>query len=291
MSETSSELVLTYGKATADLVARTIDLLLCFSIERPEWGVTELATALPMTKSRVHRILRTLEERGFLHKNPVNRKYRLGLRAFELGTVAARGIGRGGLLRRHLEQLADRLGATISLRVRDNDETVLVESVESLGPVRIIVTLGSRYPIYYGAAGMAISSALSESELDRLLPDGRLTRYTPASFGTTAAFRRALSQVRARGYAVSDERAQPGVRSIGVPVRDAAGRVICGLVAGFAKAILPDEKIPEVGRVLIDTAPGIGRLLEQFDLVAITAGGDVVPGEPRANGRAASGGG
>ncbi|MGH8128156.1 MAG: IclR family transcriptional regulator [Gammaproteobacteria bacterium] len=269
MGETTKLTSIGNGKSTADLVVRTLELLLRFSIEHSEWGVTELAASCSMTKSRVHRILRTLEEQSFVRQNPTNRKYQLGIRVFELGAVAARGFGRGGLLGPCLEQLALYLGATVSIRVADGNETVLIDKAESPGPVRVITVLGSRYPLYFGAAGLALSSALPNCELDRLIPDGPLASYGPASYATGTAFRRALSEVRRRGYSVSDEGAQRGVRSVGVPVRNLAGNLVCSLVAGFAKANLRDKEIPAVGNELMRAAPEIARLLCQFNLMGL----------------------
>lgn len=253
----------------ADLVSRALDVLLCFSAERREWGVTELASVLGMTKSRVHRILKTLEHKGFLHQDARSRRYRLGLRLFELGALAVQDANRRGVLRPVLSRLATELEATIVVRLRDGDDIVLVECIESPGPIRIILPLGSRYPIYYGSAGLAICAALREEELDSVLPDGSLLRFAPGSFETICELRHAISEARRAGYAFSDERVQPGVCSVGVAVRNADGVVIGGLAAGFAKAVLSQSECARIGGLLATAAAEVEQLFGALEAMGV----------------------
>lgn len=256
-----------HSPGQADLVGRTVDLLLSFSRERPQWGITELAAALSMTKSRVHRIVKTLESKAVLARSDSNRRYRLGLRMFELGAMAAENFGGQRLLRPLLAGLAAEMAATIVFRLRDGDEIVLLESVENPGPVRVVLPFGTRYPIYYGAAGMAISAALAQAELRALVPDGPLRQFAPHSFRSGRQFRSALRQVRELGYALSDERVQPGVRSVGVAVRGADGGVVGALVAGFAKSELTESTAPRVSRRLQQAAEELSVTLARLNLL------------------------
>lgn len=253
----------------ADLLERALELLICFSAERSEWGVTELATALGMTKSRVHRIVATLEYKGFLRRDPRTRRYRLGLRLFELGVLTVQDMNRSGILRPILSRLAAELEATIVLRLRDGDQIVLVESIESPGPIRIILPLGSRYPIYYGAAGLAVCAALDDAELERILPRGKFSRFAPKSFESRTELRRAIDEARGNGYAFSDERVQPGVCSIGVAIRNSSGEVFGALAAGFAKAVLSASDLPRIARKLSLAAEEIRKLLGALETIGV----------------------
>jgi len=253
----------------ADLLERALELLICFSAERGEWGVTELATALGMTKSRVHRIVATLEYKGFLRRDPRTRRYRLGLRLFELGVLTVKDMNRSGMVRPILSRLAAELEATIVLRLRDGDQIVLVECIESPGPIRIILPLGSRYPIYYGAAGLAVCAALTDTELARILPRGKFSKFAPNSFKSWNEFRRAINDARANGYAFSDERVQPGVCSIGVAIRNSSGEAFGALAAGFAKAVLSDGDLPRIGRKLALAAEELKKLFGALETIGV----------------------
>ncbi|MGH7363653.1 MAG: helix-turn-helix domain-containing protein, partial [Candidatus Methylomirabilales bacterium] len=73
----------------AQSLGRGLDILEAFIRERPELGVTELGVRLGLAKSTVHRLLATLRVRGYVRKNPRSGKYRLGIRPWEVGRVAA----------------------------------------------------------------------------------------------------------------------------------------------------------------------------------------------------------
>ncbi len=66
-------------------VHKTFAILEYFTIQKPEWGVTELANAIGSNKSTVYRFLSDLTKLGILYKHPETEKYSLGLKLFELG--------------------------------------------------------------------------------------------------------------------------------------------------------------------------------------------------------------
>ena len=76
-------------RQTLQTLERGLRLLSCFDDRHPELGITEMAMRMNLSKTIVYRIVATLEKLGFLTQNPENRKYRLGLKVFELGVVAA----------------------------------------------------------------------------------------------------------------------------------------------------------------------------------------------------------
>ncbi|NQU99351.1 MAG: helix-turn-helix domain-containing protein [Parcubacteria group bacterium] len=65
-------------------INRALQILELFSLEKPEWGVTEISKALNIYKSNVHNVLTTLAEKGFVTKDPKTDKYKLGIKFFEL---------------------------------------------------------------------------------------------------------------------------------------------------------------------------------------------------------------
>jgi IclR family transcriptional regulator, KDG regulon repressor len=269
----------------ADLVIRTLDVLDCFTPGEPEWGVTELATTLGMTKSRVHRIVQTLESKNYLRQNQLSRRYRLGSRCVEIGASAARALDRTRVIHDELGRLAAEVGATVTLRARHASEIIFIASVESPAPVRVVVEHPSRHPIYCGAAGMAICASLSSEELTLIVPSN-LTRWTPKSYATLRDLRKKLDDVRATGFAVSDEQVQLGVRSIGAVVKDVNGKVIGAVAAGFPKSELSEKDYRRVGRKVVDFARSLSALITHLSSLGIVVGDgylNAVEGSPTGN--------
>lgn len=76
-------------KLTVRAVERALDILLCFTT-RSDLGLTEIASQIGLHKSTVHRLMATLEDRGFVIRDAATEKYRLGIRIWELSAHMSR---------------------------------------------------------------------------------------------------------------------------------------------------------------------------------------------------------
>ena len=70
-------------KLTVRAVERALDVLLCFT-EKRELGLTEISAMSGLHKSTVHRLLASLESKGFIVRISNSDKYKLGFRIWEL---------------------------------------------------------------------------------------------------------------------------------------------------------------------------------------------------------------
>ena len=120
-------------------------LLLAFSEASPELGVMDLARRVGLNKSTVSRFVATLHELGLLERVDHGRKYRLGLRVFELGTLAARHRPLYEHAEPVVERLATQLRETVTLAVLLGRDLVFLHKAER-GLEACPATLGRRYP-------------------------------------------------------------------------------------------------------------------------------------------------
>lgn len=230
----------------ADGIDRALEVLECFNTEKAEWGITELSRRTGLGKSRVFRILKTLEGRGFAEKNEETGRYRLGLKVFELGQVVGGTID----LRREvgpiLRELSQRTGGTSLVRIVDRDETVTLDAVPSSRTLRAIPPIGVRYPIYYGACGKIFLAFMDPQERSRRLKGVRLRRYTRASITSMAVLLQEVEKVRQQEYAVSDEESIVGLRAVAVPVWNREGKVAAAMGLSFPTPYFPPAKTAEM---------------------------------------------
>ena len=165
--------------------------------------------------------------------DPATSTYRVGLRVFELGATAVEQGGFGARLVGAMEDLARRCNESVSLGVLSAGSVLFVQRVESPEMLRADIRLGTRMPLHASASGKALLSAMTDPEIDRLLPESTL----PASARKTLRQRDALLAeirlVRERGYAKQNEEFVDGIAAVATPVFDAAGRAIAALsIAG-----------------------------------------------------------
>src|SRR4051794_17472139 len=93
-------------KLTVRAVERALDILLCFT-DSSDLGLTEIAGRVSLHKSTVHRLLASLEGKGFVIRNQATEKYRLGFRVWELSANLSQNDDPAIILLPEMERLRD----------------------------------------------------------------------------------------------------------------------------------------------------------------------------------------
>lgn len=210
--------------------------------------------------STTHRLLETLRRRGFVQAVE-NARYRVGVRAFEVGMAFLRSHHLPEVARPVMAALVDRVRETANLAVRDGSEAVYVLQVESERMLRLFAQPGARHPLYCTGVGKVLVAWEPEEHVRALLGPGPLSRFTPRTLTDPEAVLRELRAVRARGYAVDREERESGVRCVAAPVRDATGRVVAALSVSAPASRLPHRRIPQVAALVVSAAQRISRHL------------------------------
>ncbi len=202
-------------------------------------SLSEVACKLGMYKSRAHRLVRSLERKGFATRVGQNGKFFLGAKLIALGRAAHLQLNVLSYAQPVMERLAQETKATVVLRILDRDELLAICLVESPEVLKVSYPVGSRSPFYYGACGKLLSAYLSEGQFEDRLRRVRLRRIAPKTIIDPKEFRRHLQLIRRRGYAFSDEEGISGVRAVAAPVIDPQGQTIAALGVGLPKHQLP----------------------------------------------------
>ena len=228
---------------------RTIDVLEYLAASADQPTLTELARALEVPKSSLHKLLATLENRGWVETDaPSRTRYRLGLRALLVGT---RYLERDRIVQAFepvLADLSERYQEAVHLGRLDGADVVYLAKKESTHPFRMYSAVGRRLPAHATAMGKAILATKPWDEVDALLPDP-LPALTPSTITDRDALRRELVEVSARGYAVDDEESAEMLRAIAIPL------VLDG---GSTNAISISAPIM---RLAVGTLPGIAEAM------------------------------
>jgi IclR family acetate operon transcriptional repressor len=225
---------------------RGLRILTAFTPQRPELGLQELHEALGLDKATLLRLLSVLRQAGFVVVDGDTVKYRLGIRAFEVGSAYLPAVPLEHVALPGLRELSARTGQTANLAVLDGQEVVHTAVVAPDRPLRFHTRVGRRDAAYCTALGKVLLAHLEPPALARYLAQVKLARRTPATITAKAALRRELAVVRAGAYAEDREEGVPGLRCLAAPIRDAAGGVVAaasisgpaGEFTGAARAAL-----------------------------------------------------
>ncbi|XEC93900.1 IclR family transcriptional regulator [Paenibacillus tarimensis] len=242
------------NKSTVRAVERALDILLCFA-SGTDLAMTEIAERVGLHKSTVHRMLATLEERGFVVRDRISDRYRLGMRIWELSAHWSNADDPAVMWLPEMERLRDQLGETISLYVRDGKERIRIQAVQSNQAIRRVAPVGARLPLYVGASSKVLITYADEAEREEIMKDDSW----PLSIDLKA-FREQMEEIRRSGYATSVEEREPGAAAVAAPIFNRSDRLIAVLSVSGPSSRLTPEKMREHAPLIIASARLMGMM-------------------------------
>jgi IclR family pca regulon transcriptional regulator len=231
------------GPDFIEALARGLDVIKAFQPGRPVMSLTEVATAAELARPTARRILLTLEELGYARSEQGG--FALTPRVLELGVSYVHSTGLWEIARPHMERLVARTRESSSIAQLDGSDIVYVARVAVPKIVTLSVSIGTRFPALQTSLGKVLLAGLTPAEVDRVLAEpgrsGISARRQPARDEREAELR----DVRAKGWALTDQELALGIRSVAVPLRDGTGRVVAALNVNAHAAETPVEKLTE----------------------------------------------
>ncbi len=198
-----------------------VAILECFSSERRELGIVDMAELVGLSRSTTHRYAVTLVALGYLEQES-KRKYRLTGRAGIPGSAAISAIRQSTHARGVLEELRDDTGYTVSMGVLDRARVTYVYRLFGHRPGQHAIDrdlgVGANVPLYCTALGKVLLASVSEAERRELLAGLSLIPHGPRSILDRDQLVAELERISLREAVVSDEESIGGARSIAVLV-------------------------------------------------------------------------
>lgn len=224
-------------------------------------GVSELARAMNLDPSTVHRVLATLVAAGWVHRNADTRKYSLSLKLAHLGaTVRQHDI----LLEKalpSLKSLARGSGETVHLAVLDGGEVIFLAHEMGRHFLGVNVDLLSRGPSHCTAVGKAMLSGLTRHQVESRLAGVPLEQRTPHTITSLPELLDDLALVRQKGYALDAEEYELGVSCIAAPVFHQK-RVLASVGITGPTMRVSGSRIPQLAAAVLASAKEIMDLLQ-----------------------------
>lgn len=214
--------------ASGSQLDRALDILELLAGSPSPQGLTGIAERVHGPKATVHRLLATLQARGYATQDPQTGRYRAGVRCFELGSLWARQLDLRTVAAPHTAELNEHSGETVHLAVYDRGDVVYVDKIESRYPVVAKSDLGRRCPAACVATGRALLAYRPREEIEEIL-SGPLPAYTAQSITQPQQLAALLDQVRRDGYAVNHGAYREGVGGVAAPIRDYTGSPVASV--------------------------------------------------------------
>jgi len=239
------------------VIGRALQLLDAFGPQHRELSLSDLARRAGMPLSTAHRLLHELSAWGAVERGD-DGLYRIGLRLWELGSLAPRGTGLREAALPFLEDLSQITRENAQLAVREGTELVFIERIAGSGAVPVLTRVGGRWPAHITGVGLALLAHASPEVQERYLA-GPLARFTERTITEPARLRRELAEVRRLGYAVSDGQVTLDALSVAAPVHGPTDEVVAALSIVVRSGTVPSSALAPAVRT---AARGISRALQ-----------------------------
>jgi DNA-binding IclR family transcriptional regulator len=224
-------------------------------------SLQEIARENGITMGSAQRVAYTLEQSGYLQKDPRSKRYSV--------TVKAVGLGYSYLYRQPLFQQAHAVmhqvnqecGEIINLSVPDSeDNMVFVMRVAPAKHIPVYIPAGTRIPCFASASGRALWAHLPPAELDRKLRSTTRAKHTPRTTTDVATLRAMIDEARRDHYAYADEEFYPGDVNVAATILDDAGEPIAAVNISVPKPRWSLERArEELGPLVIRAARAISK--------------------------------
>ncbi len=249
---------------SADRVLRVLE---SFTHRDDSLTLTDLSERLRLPKSSVHRLLATLVEHHLVERNPGTRKYRLGLRLFEIGSMALNGRGLQEAAPDVLHDLATETGETCHLGVLSGSEAVYLYKVDGPSSFAMSSRVGRRAPCHATSIGKVLIAWAHDDVIKQVVLMG-LRPYTSHTITNSADLRKELSRVREAGYALDLEEYEEGLRCVAAPIRDSGGRVVAAVGIAGPAGRLPDGSLLRLIAPVMNAGASLARNLGYLGRIA-----------------------
>ena len=249
-------------------LVRALDLLDLVAAGSATLG--ELSEATGTHKSTVLRLLRVLEDAGYVHHDTTpstaqnsEHRYTLGSHLFRLAQQALDSFDVRAVAAPRLRRLRDDVGQTVHLAAFDGRVATYVDKLEPRSAaVRMASRIGHTAALHCTAVGKVFLADLPVTDREELVASLEFPRLTPATLTRPADLLAEVAQVAERGWAQDHAENETFINCVGAPVRGPHGRVVAAVSISVPDVLLPHEGVigllPELLAATADVSRSCG---------------------------------
>jgi DNA-binding IclR family transcriptional regulator len=190
--------------------------------------------ACGLPRSTAYHLMTAMAEEGFVTHLAEDRRYGLGVAAFEVGSGYSRQAPLQRLARRPLAALVDRVGESAHLAVPHGRDVLYVIEERAPGRPPLVTEVGVRLPAHLTASGRAVLAALPTAQVRALYPDREsFVQRHGVGPSSLSALRTVLAETRQRGLATEDGEITPGFASVAACVLDHNDLPLAGVAVTY----------------------------------------------------------
>ena len=223
--------------------------------------LTDLAERLDMPPSSTHRILTTLQSRGFAYLDDTTQEWSIGIEAFRVGSAYLVRTNLVEAAMKTMRRLMEETGETANLAIADEGDVVFIAQVETHNPIRAFFRPGSRGPLHSSGIGKALLASMAEDKADAIIAASQLERHTDKTLSSAQSLQADLELTRTRGWSLDNEERYLGMRCVAATIHNAYGEAVAGISISGPTIRFPDEGLEAIGARVKQAADEVTALI------------------------------
>lgn len=243
-------------------IDRVLDIIETLSVASRGMSLKDLAEAVNLHVSTVHRLVMSLAAREYVRKNEENGRYVLTTKLFEIGR---RVINESDLVTEampQLDALAAKTDETIHLVAWEGTDVVYLYKEETRNRILTMRShIGARRPMYCTAVGKSILAAMDEKDALEIWNNSSVEAITDNTITNRTAFLDELERTRARGYALDREENEIGVTCVAAAIKDFWGVPVGAVSISGPTIRMQEDNIKKYGELALDAVSKLDGII------------------------------
>ncbi|MEM8871727.1 MAG: HTH-type transcriptional regulator BhcR [Pseudomonadota bacterium] len=225
-------------------------------------NLTDISLRLGVPTATTHRILNTLQGRGFAEFDEATQEWMVGVEAFRIGAAFVHRSGLAEICRPVMRQLMAATGETANLAVVHDGDVVFIEQVETQHPIRAFFQPGARARMHASGTGKALLAEMGRGQVEAIIRRNGLEEYTAQTLTQSERLFADLEETRRRGWSFDNEERYAGMSCIGAAILNATGEPVAGISVSGPTTRFSQRHAAEIGplvrRAALDVSAALG---------------------------------
>ncbi|MDE2445607.1 MAG: IclR family transcriptional regulator [Alphaproteobacteria bacterium] len=228
---------------TMKTIDKALFLLGFFSLDTPEYRLSDLARAANVDKATAMRILGSLSIGGLIEQHPETKKYRLGTAVLHLARLREASFPVVSVIQPILDALTLEVGESTHACLFAGSAMTTIAIAEPQRPTRVYINPAEALPLHATASGLAYLAHVPEAMQKNLIKRIDFKTHAKGTVRNKAELMDKLEETRLNGLAVSWRSFEDEVTGIAAPIFDWHGKVQATLSATCISNRLTDKAL------------------------------------------------
>ncbi len=224
-------------------------------------SLSDLAQRVELPSSTTHRLLATLQKRGFVEFDESLQSWSIGIEVFRIGSRYIAQTNLVDAARNIMRQLMEHCGETANLGICQGGDVIFISQKETSNPIRAFFQAGSRSHMHASGIGKALLADMKRDDVEKIMQNKGLPEFTPNTITSVERLFEDLELSRKRGWAYDNEERYTGMRCIAAGIYNEHGEVIAGISISGPTIRLPENLIEKFGPMVADAAEEVTRIM------------------------------